>query len=240
MSYAVKIENYSYHYSDGTDALIDINLNIEHGERVALIGPNGAGKSTLLLAMNLFVKGMGKLFIDGIEGTGRNTKKIRTLIGTVLQNPDEQLFMPTVFEDVAFGPMNMKLGTDQVIKRTNDTLKDVGLEGKGHKAPYHLSAGQKRAAAIATILSMKPKIITMDEPDTSLDPKNRNNLVSLLKRLSQTLVIATCNMRFAADVCGRAVLINDGKIVADGPVEKIVSNKELMVNNGLEVPPMLF
>lgn len=238
MSYAIEMEKYSYHYSDGTDALFDINLKIEHGERVAMIGPNGAGKSTMLLAMNLFVKGKGRLLIDGIEGKGKNTKKVRRVIGTVLQNPDEQLFMPTVFDDVAFGPLNMGMSREDAIERASETLKKVGLEGKGSKAPYHLSAGQKRAAAIATILSMKPKIITMDEPDTSLDPRNRNNLVDLLEGLSQTLVIATCNMDFAARVCKRVVLINNGQIIADGDASEIMGDTELMEGNGLEVPSM--
>ncbi|MCK5565999.1 MAG: ATP-binding cassette domain-containing protein [Planctomycetes bacterium] len=236
MSYAIEIANYCYHYSDGTDALCNINLNIEHGERVALIGPNGAGKSTLLLAMNLFVKGKGRLLIDGIEGKSRNTKKIRSVIGTVLQNPDEQLFMPTVFEDVAFGPLNMGMSMEEASERANETLKEVGLGGKGSKAPYHLSAGQKRAAAIATILSMKPKIITMDEPDTSLDPRNRKTIVELLGRLSQTLLVATCNMDFAARVCKRVVLINNGEIIADGKSHEVMSDAELMECNGLEVP----
>ena len=236
MSYAIEIANYCYHYSDGTDALCNINLNIEHGERVALIGPNGAGKSTLLLAMNLFVKGKGRLLIDGIEGKAANTKKVRSVIGTVLQNPDEQLFMPTVFDDVAFGPLNMGMSRQEASERANETLKEVGLGGKGSKAPYHLSAGQKRAAAIATILSMKPKIITMDEPDTSLDPRNRDTIVKLLEGLGQTLVVATCNMDFAARVCKRIVLINNGKIIADGNANEVMSDAELMECNGLEVP----
>jgi cobalt/nickel transport system ATP-binding protein len=184
----------------------------------------------------MFVKGKGKILIDGIEANTENAKKIRTIIGSVLQNPDEQLFMPTIFDDVAFGPLNMNLDREEIVKRTTDALKTAGLEHLKDRAPYHLSAGQKRAAAIATVLSMSPKIITMDEPDTSLDPRNRNNLVDLLKSLDQTLVIATCSMNFAASLCERAILIDKGKIIADGPAEKIMYDRQLMQSHGLETP----
>ena len=234
MDRAIEFKNFSYTYPDGTSGLTGIDLDIEHGQKVALIGPNGAGKSTLLLAMSVFIKGDGNAAIDGIDISSKNAKKIRKVIGSVLQNPDEQLFMPTLFDDIAFGPTNMKLSEDEVIKRTFDALKTAGLEGMGKKAPHHLSAGQKRAAAIATILSMDPKIITMDEPDTSLDPRSRNKLIKLLASLEQTLVIATCSMHFAAKVCDRAVLVNDGKIIADGSVKEIMSDTQLMEENGLE------
>ncbi len=236
MTKAVEIENFSYDYPDGTNALVGINLSIAGGEKVAIIGPNGAGKSTLLLAMSAFVKGAGKIVIDGVEAKSKNTKKIRSVLGLVMQNPDEQLFMPTLFDDVAFGPMNMGLGEGEVKKRTAGALKTVGLEGMGKKAPHHLSGGQKRSAAIATILSMEPKIITMDEPEASLDPRTRNNLTRLLKSLSQTLIIATCNMDFAAGLCERAVLMDEGQIIADGDAGKIMSNADLMQTHGLEVP----
>ena len=231
---AVEFTNYSYIYHDGTSALDGIDLRIEHGEKVALIGPNGAGKSTMLLAMSVFIHGAGSVKIDGIEANGKNAKKVRAIIGSVLQNPDEQLFMPTVFDDVAFGPMNMKLSEQEVRARTLDALKTVGLEGMEKKGPHHLSAGQKRAAAIATILAMDTKIITMDEPDTSLDPRSRNRLVELLRSFDHTLIIATCNMEFAARVCDRAVLVNDGKIIADGDAKVLLRDKRLMEENGLE------
>ncbi len=234
MPKAVEIENFSYHYPDGTCALGGINLTIEHGQKVALIGPNGAGKSTLLLAMAGFAKGKGKIIIDGLELEKKNLKKIRRTIGSCLENPDDQLFMPTLFDDVAFGPLNMGLEADEIKTRVDNVLDKVGLAEMADKAPHHLSAGQKRAAAIATILSMSPQIITLDEPDGSLDPANRNNLVKLLAGLSQSLIIATCNMQFAASVCQRAVLVDSGKIIADGPVEKIITDEELMRSHGLE------
>ncbi|UCE98693.1 MAG: ATP-binding cassette domain-containing protein [Planctomycetota bacterium] len=236
MSKAIEIENFSYEYPDGTLALCNICLNVEHSQRLALIGPNGAGKSTLLLAMAGFVKGTGKVFIDGLQINKKNFKKIRTLLGSCLENPDDQLFMPTLFDDVAFGPLNMGIEAEKVKKRVTEALKTVGLEGMADKAPHHLSAGQKRAAAIATILSMAPKIITLDEPDGSLDPRNRKNLIKLLAALPQTLIIATCDMNFAATIADRTVLLDEGYIIADDDVKKIMSDSKLMTEHGLEVP----
>jgi cobalt/nickel transport system ATP-binding protein len=234
MSKAIEIINFSYGYPDGTAALSDIILSIEHGQKVALIGPNGAGKSTLLLVMAGFINGTGKVLVDGLEINKKNLKKIRTCLGSCLENPDDQLFMPTLFDDVAFGPLNMGLEPDQVKARVADALETVGLAQMADKAPHHLSAGQKRAAAIATILAMQPRIITLDEPDGSLDPRNRNNLIKLLGSLHQTLIIATCNMPFAAALADRAVLIDKGRIIADGDAKKIMSNAELMTEHGLE------
>ncbi len=251
MPKAIEIDSFSYIYPDGTIALSEIMLNIGHGQKVALIGPNGAGKSTLLLAMGGFIKGTGKVLIDGLEINRKNLKKIRSTIGCCLENPDDQLFMPTLFDDVAFGPLNMGLSAEQVKDRVADALKTVGLAEMADKsacrkascgvrladkAPHHLSAGQKRAAAIATILSMRPKIITLDEPDGNLDPRNRNNLIKLLKDLPQTLIIATSNMNFAVALAERAVLLDKGRIIADGDAEKIMSDSQLMTEHGLEVP----
>lgn len=236
MSKAVEIQNFSYQYSDGTPALQDINISIDHGQRVALIGSNGAGKSTLLLAMAGFIRGNGKVLIDGMLLNHRNLKKIRTIIGSCLENPDDQLFMPNLFDDIGFGPMNMGFDGDEVKRRVEESLNTVGLSGMGHKAGHHLSAGQKRAAAIATILSMSPSVITFDEPDGSLDPRNRKNITNLLKNLKQTLIIATCNMNFAAELADRAILLDNGCIVADGEPEKIMYDPKLMEEHGLEVP----
>lgn len=236
MTAAVELRNFSYRYPDGTAALENICLTIDHGQRVVLVGPNGAGKSTLLLAIAGFVHGSGKIFIEGLEVSPANTKKIRTVLGCCMEEPDDQLFMPTLFEDVAFGPLNMGLSPHEVTHRVEDALSKVGLEAMAHKAPHHLSAGQKRAAAIATVLSMSPKTIVFDEPDGSLDPRNRNNLVRLLGELSQTLIIATCNIRFAAAVAQRAIVVNGGRIAADGLVSDILYNTQLMTSCGLETP----
>ena len=239
MAKAIELKNFSYSYPDGTAALRQITLSIEHNQRVALIGPNGAGKSTLLLAMAGFVKGTGKVLIDGLEINRKNLKKIRTLLGCCLENPEDQLFMPRLFDDVAFGPLNMRLDAERVKARVTDALQTVGLSDLADKAPHHLSAGQKRAAAIATILSMAPKIITLDEPDGNLDPRNRNNLIRLLTGLPQTLIIATCNMNFAAALADRAVLLDKGCIIGEGEAKKIMHNSELMAEHGLEVPTHL-
>jgi len=236
MTKAIEIRNFSYHYPDGTTAIRDITLTIETGDRVAIIGPNGAGKSTVLLAMTGFIKGTGTIFIEGLETSRKNLKKIRTLIGSCLENPEDQLFMPTLFDDVAFGPLNMGLDSEQVKIRVTKVLRTVGLEHLADKAPHHLSAGQKRAAAIATVLSMSPRIITLDEPDGSLDPKNRNNLVKLLNSLTQTLIIATCNMNFAAALANRVILLDKGIIIADGDSSTIMGDRTLMADHGLETP----
>jgi len=235
----IELENFSYKYPNGTVALSRITLTIEYGQTVALIGPNGAGKSTLLLAMAGLVKGTGKVLIDGLEINRKNLKRIRTSLGSCMENPDDQLFMPTLFDDVAFGPLNMGLEADQVKVRVADALNTVGLAHMADKAPHHLSAGQKRVAAIATVLSMAPKIITLDEPDGNLDPRNRNNVLELLKSLTQTLIIATSNMNFAAALADRAVLLDGGRIIADGEATRIMADSRLMVEHGLEVPGRL-
>jgi cobalt/nickel transport system ATP-binding protein len=236
MARAIQIENLSYSYPDGTAALHNVTLDIEHGRRVALIGPNGAGKSTLLLAMVGFVGGTGKIIIDGLEIAKGNLKQVRSRVGCCFENPEDQLFMPTLFDDVAFGPLNMGLDAEQVRQRVALALERVGLQGMAERAPHHLSAGQKRAAAIATVLSMSPKIITLDEPDGNLDPRNRNNLVELLNGLSQTLVMATSSMDFAVAVADTAVVMDAGRVIAVGPAEKIMSDPQLMAGHGLEVP----
>jgi len=239
VSKAIELRNFSYGYPDGTDALSGITLSVEAGQRVALIGPNGAGKSTLLLAMAGFVKGTGKVLVDGLEINRKNLKRIRTSLGSCLENPDDQLFMPTLFDDVAFGPLNMGLEAEQVKMRVTEALQTVALADMADKAPHHLSAGQKRAAAIATVLSMSPKIITLDEPDGSLDPRNRNNLIDLLSSLAQTLIIATCNMNLAAALAHRAILLDKGRIIADGDAKKVMADSKLMAEHGLEVPAEL-
>jgi len=236
MAKAIEITEFSYKYPDGTIALSGINLSVEHGEKLALIGPNGAGKSTLLLVMAGFARGTGRVTIDGFEVGHGNLRKIRACLGACLENPEDQLFMPTLFDDIAFGPLNMGLSSEEIEMRVADALATVGLTGMGEKAPHHLSAGQKRAAAIATIISMNPKIITLDEPDGSLDPRNRGNLVRLLKKLSQTLIIATCNMNFAAALAERVVLVDKGRVIADGPAAEVMRDAQLMTKHGLEVP----
>lgn len=236
MAKAIEIKDFSYEYPDGTKALSEVNLSIARGEKVALIGPNGAGKSTLLLAIPGFVKGQGQVYVNDLAVCKKNLKKIRKMVGSCLENPEDQLFMPTLFDDIAFGPLNLGLGSEQVKERVDETLRKVKLAGMGDKAPHHLSAGQKRAAAVATVLSMEPEIITLDEPQGNLDARNRNNLLELLKQLGQTLIIATCNMNFAAEIAERALVIDNGTIAAEGAAEDVMSKAGLMEEHGLEVP----
>jgi cobalt/nickel transport system ATP-binding protein len=233
---AIEIKNYSYSYSDGTEALRDICFTVEHGEKVVLIGPNGAGKSTLLLALGGFVHGTGKINIDGIEVNSKNARQVRRIIGCCVENPEDQLFMPTIYEDVAFGPLNLQLEPEAVKMRVEEALRTVGLSDLADRPPHHLSAGQKRAAAIATVLSMSPRILTLDEPNSSLDARNRNTIIRILKELPQTLIVATCDLNFAAEFAQRAIVIDAGKKAADGDCQRIMSDEDLMNLHGLEVP----
>jgi cobalt/nickel transport system ATP-binding protein len=233
---AIEIKNYSYSYSDGTEALRDIGFTVEHGEKVVLIGPNGAGKSTLLLALGGFVHGTGRINIDGIEVNSKNAKQVRRIIGCCVENPEDQLFMPTIYEDVAFGPLNLQLEPEAVKMRVEEALRIVGLSDLADRPPHHLSAGQKRAAAIATVLSMSPRILTLDEPNSSLDARNRNTIIRILKELPQTLIVATCDLNFAAEFARRAIVIDAGKKAADGDCQGIMSDEDLMNSHGLEVP----
>ncbi|MCH8215522.1 MAG: ABC transporter ATP-binding protein [Planctomycetes bacterium] len=233
---ALKIVNYSYHYPDGTVALENISLTIRHGERVVIIGPNGAGKSSLLLGMAGFARGEGQIWVDGVEVGKKTLKTIRRVIGCCLENPDDQLFMPTLRDDVGFGPLNMGLSAEQIQERVDQALSAVGLLAQADRPPHHLSAGQKRVAALATVLSMDPKILTFDEPDGSLDPRQRNGLIELLTGLEQTLIIATCNMKFAYAIGDRVILIDGGQIVADGTPDGVMLDPMLMVEHGLELP----
>lgn len=236
MAKAIEILDFSYNYPDGTRALIDVTLSVEQGQKAVLIGPNGAGKSSLLMAIAGFVQGSGRILINGLELCKKNMKSVRAILGCCLENPDDQLFMPRLRDDIAFGPLNMGLPAGEIEKRVHEALGTVGLADKADKPPHHLSAGQKRAAAIATLLAMNPEIITFDEPDGSLDPRNRNMLSNLLRALGQTLIIATCNMSFAYAVADRVILVDQGRVVADGNPQTIMTNHNLMIAHGLEVP----
>jgi cobalt/nickel transport system ATP-binding protein len=233
---AIEIKNYSYSYSDGTEALKDIGFTVEHGENVVIIGPNGAGKSTLLLAMGGFVHGTGRINIDGIEVNSKNARQVRSIIGCCVENPEDQLFMPTIYEDVAFGPLNLQLEPEAIKMRVEEALRTVGLADLADRPPHHLSAGQKRAAAIATVLSMSPRILTLDEPNSSLDARNRNTIIRILKELPQTLIVATCDLNFASEFARRAIVIDAGRKAADGDCQRIMSDEDLMNSHGLEVP----
>lgn len=212
---AIEIERLSFRYPDGRQALQDITLSVAAGEKVALMGPNGAGKSTLLLHLNGILRGEGRVRIDGMELSDRNVRIIRGKVGLVFQDPDDQLFSPTVFDDVAFGPLNMGLSEEEVRARTAWALAQVQMSDYAARMPHHLSLGEKKRIAIATVLSMQPHILALDEPSAGLDPAARQNLLDLLKNLPQTMLIASHDVEFVREVCNRTIALERGRIVAD-------------------------
>lgn len=236
MDYVVEIEDLEYVYPDKTAALLGLSLKIKTGESVALVGANGAGKSTLLLHLNGINRGKGRVSICGLEVNEKNIRRIRSLVGMVFQNPDEQLFLPSVFDDVAFGPLNMGLSKEEVKARTLAALKAVGMEDYQDKLPHHLSFGQKKRISIATVLSMRPELLVLDEPTSNLDPRNRRNLIELLKSFDTTKLVATHDMGMVADLCTRVVVMDKGKIAADGRTKDILCDRQLLEQYGLESP----
>jgi cobalt/nickel transport system ATP-binding protein len=236
----VEMKNLDFTYPDGTIALQDISFRITHGESVALIGANGAGKSTLLLHLNGFLAPtQGTIRVGDVPVTKSTLFSIRRIVGMVFQNPDDQLFMPRVYDDVAFGPLNLGLPLDEVDARVLHALEQVGLSHVKDKPPYRLSEGQKRSVAIATVLSMCPDILVMDEPSSSLDPKSRRNLINLLKTFTHTKIIATHDLDMVLDLCERTIILHQGKIAADGPTMDILQNESLLDQCHLEIPSRL-
>jgi len=232
----IEIKELSYSYPDGTVALKDINLDVFEGETLGIIGPNGAGKSTFLLHLNGLLRGKSHIKVADLEVNNRNLKKIRSKVGIVFQDPDSQLFMPTVFEDVAFGPMNMGMSKDEVEKAVIEALMKVDMLKAIKRLSHHLSFGEKKRISIATVLSMNPDILVLDEPSSNLDPKHRRDLINLLRELSVTKIVATHDLDMVMDVCTRAVLIDKGTIVADGEVMDILSDNNLLESHDLELP----
>jgi len=229
----VEIADLNYHYPDGTPALSSVNLTVRDGESLALIGANGAGKSTLLLHLNGILNGRGRVNIDGLPAVEKNIKQIRGLVGLVFQDPDSQLFMPTVFEDVAFGPLNMGLERKEIDSSVKKALMQVDMAGTEDRTSHHLSSGEKKRISLATILSMNPRLLALDEPTSNLDPRHRREIIGLLVSLRQTKIIATHDMDMVTKVCDRAVLMNRGRIVFDGSVRDVLSDEELLRTNGL-------
>ncbi|MCS7264466.1 MAG: ATP-binding cassette domain-containing protein [Armatimonadetes bacterium] len=239
MREAIRVENLHYRYPDGIEALKGVSFSIAEGESVAIIGPNGAGKTTLLLHLNGILSGEGKVFVFGEEVTKRNLPKVRQLVGLVFQDPDDQLFMPTVLEDVAFGPLNLGLSQDEAIKQAIEALETVGMAHAFNRSPHQLSLGERKRVAIATVLSMQPKILVLDEPTANLDPRSRRQLLNLLKQLNVTKIVATHDLEAALNLCERVMVMDEGQIVADGDAQSILSNSNLMETHGLEVPASL-
>jgi len=236
---AIRVENLHYRYPDGTYALKGVSLCVGEGGSVAIVGPNGAGKTTLLLHFNGILRGSGKVFVFGEEVTSRNLLSVRKLVGFVFQDPDDQLFMPTVLEDVAFGPLNLGLSQEEAVKRAINALEMVGMSYAANKSPHQLSFGERKRVAIATVLAMEPKVLVLDEPTANLDPRSRRQLLSLLRRLEVTKIVATHDLDAALFLCDKAILMDDGQIVAIGETREIFSDEALMEAHGLEVPPSI-
>ncbi len=231
---AVEIHNLSFAYPDGQVALRDIDLCIDPGERAAIVGPNGAGKSTLMLHLNGILRSEGTLRVGGLEVAGSNLPRVRALVGMVFQNPDDQLFSPTVFDDVAYGPIYMGLSEAEVRQRVNLALQQIHMEGYVSRTSHHLSLGEKKRIAIATVLAMTPSLLVLDEPSAGLDPRARRTLIQLLDQLDQTMIISTHDLRLVKELCVRTLILDEGRIVADGPTSALLSDEGLLRTHGLE------
>ena len=232
----IKIEGLNFKYPDGIEALRDVSVEILKGESVGLIGPNGAGKTTLLLHLNGILKGDGKVWIDGMEVKDKNLPSIRRKVGFVFQDPDDQLFTPTVYEDVAFAPLNMGYSRREVDNRVESALSSVGMQGFEKRESFHLSFGEKKRISLATVLAQDPSVLVFDEPTSNLDPKSRRDFINLLKGLAATRVIATHDLDLVVESCAKIVLLDKGRICAVGSAEDILSNGELLQAHSLEIP----
>ncbi|MBT9161867.1 MAG: Cobalt import ATP-binding protein CbiO [Dehalococcoidia bacterium] len=231
---AISIANLSYTYPDGTPGLQGICVDILRGESVGVIGPNGAGKTTLLLHLNgIFVSKNGNVEILGKKIGKESIKGIRRDVGLIFQDPDDQLFMPTVFDDVAFGPINMGLPREEVIRRATQALRWVGMDGYEKRLPHHLSVGEKKRIAIAAVLSLNPEILVIDEPTSNLDPRAKWGFIELLRGLTMTRIIASHDLEMVQALCERVIILDKGQIVADGPTERILVDVELLQAHGL-------
>jgi cobalt/nickel transport system ATP-binding protein len=234
------IENLAFAYPDGNQALYGVNLRIEKGERVALLGPNGAGKTTLVMHMNgIHPTAHGKVEVAGqlVDAKDKESLKvIRSKVGIVFQDPDDQLFMPTVGEDIAFGPYNMGKRGAELDAIVDEALHLVGMSEFKERPPHHLSFGQRRRVAVATVLAMKPEILVLDEPSSNLDPASRRELADILRSLDITMVMVTHDLPYAYELCERAVILSGGIIVADGKTSEILKNDGLLKANRLELP----
>lgn len=236
-NFDVVIKDVIYSYSDGHQALNGVSAYFRKGEKVALVGPNGAGKSTLLVHLNgILEKQKGMLSICGLEINKQNLGQIRALVGLVFQSPDDQLFSPTVYEDVAFGPIYQGLPVNEVHQRVTEALQKVHMEDYARRVSHHLSVGEKKRIAIATVLSMNPEILVLDEPSAGLDPRARRSLIELLKELPQTMIVATHDLPMVRELLPRTIIMDHGKIVADGTTSHILSDPDLLTAHGLEMP----
>jgi cobalt/nickel transport system ATP-binding protein len=234
---ALEVRDLSFSYPDGTPVLHSVDFHVHPGERVALLGPNGAGKTTLVLHLNgIFPSASGSVTVAGLPVNEENIQEIRRRTGLVFQDPDDQLFMPTVRQDVAFGPANFGVHGPELDDRVRDALQAVGMLEVADRPPHHLSLGQRRRVAVATVLAMQPEILVLDEPSSNLDPASRHELAHILEALDITMLMVTHDLPYALELCERSLVINDGRIVADGRTAIILGDRQLMRANRLELP----
>lgn len=240
---ALEVRNLSYSYTDGTTALRGVSLSIAEGERVGLIGPNGAGKSTLLLHLNGLLPGQTAqapaVHVFGKPVAGPDLADVRKQVGLLFQDPDDQLFCPTVWEDVAFGPQQLGLRGNELADRVALALKQAGLEGFEERLPHHLSRGEKRRACLAGLLACEARLLALDEPTSDLDPRGRRELKTFLKSLPVAQVIATHDLELVVEICPRVIVLDHGAVVAEGPTVNLLSDEALMLAHGLERPHIL-
>ncbi len=236
MHHSIEINSLSYSYPDGHRALTGVSLHIAPCEKVALVGPNGAGKSTMILHLNGILKGDGVVQVCGLPVEDKTVGRIRAMVGLVFQNPDDQLFSPTVYDDVAFGPLYQGLAAGEVAGRVEEALSAVRMSDYARRVSHHLSMGEKKRIAIATVLSMKPEVLVLDEPTAGLDPRSRRSLINLLAELPLTMLVSTHDMLMVRDLFPRMVIMDEGCIVADGPTQDLMNDTVLLEAHGLERP----
>lgn len=232
----LRVENLTHTYPGGRVGLRNVSFSVDAGERMAVVGPNGAGKSTLLLHLNGLLRGNGKVEVGGSLLDSSTVRKVRQQVGLVFQNPDDQLFLPTVLDDVMFGPRNQGCTSAEARGRSIEALRAVGMEACVEEEARHLSLGQRKRVAIATVLAMDVRILVLDEPSAGLDPRGRRSLMALLDAMPQTMVIATHDLDMAATLCSRAAILDGGALVAEGPVRELLADTALMEAHGLECP----
>ncbi|GAA3471889.1 energy-coupling factor ABC transporter ATP-binding protein [Nonomuraea roseola] len=234
---SLEVRELAYAYPDGTQALFGVDLTIGRGERVALLGPNGAGKTTLVMHLNgILTAGHGLVRVAGTEVRPGTLKEIRQRVGLVFQDPDDQLFMPTVRDDVAFGPANMGVKGEELERRVKNALDRVGMADHADRPPHHLSFGQRRRVAVATVLVMEPEILVLDEPSSNLDPAARRELAEILRSLDVTVLMVTHDLPYALELCERSLILSGGVIAADGPTRSLLADPALLAVHRLELP----
>lgn len=236
MHHTIEVKDIGFSYPDGHTALRGVNLYISPGEKVALVGPNGAGKSTLLLHLNGILYDHGEVFVCGVPVKKETLGSVRASVGLVFEDPDDQLFSPTVFEDVAFGLLYAGLAEFEVRERVSGALDAVDMASYDDRVSHHLSHGEKKRVAIATVLAMDPEILILDEPTAGLDPRSRRGLINLLRDLPQTMLVSTHDMRMVEELFPRTIVLDRGEVVFDGGTPELLSDPEFLEEHGLELP----